>query len=283
MQAANGTNVAAILAAYNAYDVSASAGYSGGYAVVRYMHSRIKSGGGEGIKDVLGYLNDNPGSTLDQALANGSRGVFTGLADFNTQFNADAAAFVAAMDLNNADTGAIGGLDVDGGDVKTATSTIPNIGGKSGTNVLDGFAETFEDIATSSGSTSSMTFQVGANAGQTLETRVGSVNLSSLGLRNTLDVTKSAAQAIVAVDRALEYVNGQRATIGAQSSRLESAITSLQIGSENMSSSRSRIVDTDFAAETAALARQQILQQASSAMVAQANQIPQGVLALLRL
>ena len=74
----------------------------------------------------------------------------------------------------------------------------------------------------------------------------------------------------------------QRAVIGAQSSRLESAITNLQIGSENLSASRGRITDTDFAVETATLARQQILQQAGNAMVVQANQMPQGVLALLR-
>ena len=77
-------------------------------------------------------------------------------------------------------------------------------------------------------------------------------------------------------------MNSQRAVIGAQSSRLESAITNLQIGSENLSASRGRITDTDFAVETATLARQQILQQAGNAMVVQANQMPQGVLALLR-
>lgn len=108
------------------------------------------------------------------------------------------------------------------------------------------------------------------------------MGLSSLGLRSTLDVTISPAQAIVAVDRALDYVNSQRAVIGAQTSRLESAMANLQNSSENLSASRSRILDADFAVETATLARQQILQQAGSAMVAQANQLPQGVLALLR-
>ena len=86
----------------------------------------------------------------------------------------------------------------------------------------------------------------------------------------------------MAVDRALDYVNGQRAVIGAQSSRLESTLSTLQNTSQNLSASRARIVDADFAVEAAALARQQILQQAGSAMVAQANQLPQGVLALLR-
>jgi flagellin len=275
------SSAAAVAAAINGPS-NTSAFYSASYSAARYLHSRIKAAGGEGIKDVLTYLNSNPGSTLDQALANASSGQFASAADFKTQFAAAGAAFIGAFDLNNADTGAIGGLDVDGGDVKTATSTVPNSGSKSGTNVLDGFTESFEAIATSGGSTTSKVFQVGANANQTLETRVGAVNLSALGLRSTLDVTISPAQAIVAVDRALDYVNSQRAVIGAQSSRLETTMSTLQNTSQNLSASRARIVDADFAVEAAALARQQILQQAGTAMVAQANQLPQGVLSLLR-
>ena len=76
-------------------------------------------------------------------------------------------------------------------------------------------------------------------------------------------------------------MNGQRASFGALQARFETAIANLNTSSENMAASRSRIQDADFAAETANLSRAQILQQAGTAMVAQANQIPQGVLALL--
>jgi flagellin len=275
------SSAAAVTAAINGPS-NTSAFYSASYSAVRYMHSRIKGAGGEGVKDVLTYMQNNPAATLDQALANASSGQFASAADFKTQFAAAGAAFIGSFNLNNEDTGAIGGLDVDGGDVKTATSAVPNSGSRSGTDVLDGFAESFESIAKSGGSTTSKVFQIGANANQTLETRVGAVNLSALGLRSTLDLTVSPAQAIVAVDRALDYINGQRAVIGAQASRLESTMSTLQNTSENLSASRARIVDADFAVETASLARQQILQAAGSAMVAQANQLPQGVLALLR-
>lgn len=275
------SSAAAVTAAINGPS-NTSAFYSASYSAVRYMHSRIKGAGGEGVKDVLTYMQNNPAATLDQALANASSGQFASAADFKTQFAAAGAAFIGSFNLNNEDTGAIGGLDVDGGDVKTATSAVPNSGSRSGTDVLDGFAESFESIAKSGGSTTSKVFQIGANANQTLETRVGAVNLSALGLRSTLDLTLSTAQAIVAVDRALDYINGQRAVIGAQASRLESTMSTLQNSSENLSASRARIVDADFAVETASLARQQILQAAGSAMVAQANQLPQGVLALLR-
>jgi len=99
-----------------------------------------------------------------------------------------------------------------------------------------------------------------------------------------LDITTFAksTDALKTVDSALSFINGERAKLGALQSRFESSISSLQITSENLSASRSRIQDADFAAETANLSRVQILQQAGTAMVAQANQIPQGVLALLK-
>ena len=101
---------------------------------------------------------------------------------------------------------------------------------------------------------------------------------------NTIDVStvEGAAKALKIIDAALSSVNGQRASFGALQSRFETTVNNLQSTSENMSASRGRIQDADFAAETANLSRAQILQQAGTAMVAQANQLPQGVLALLR-
>ncbi len=91
-----------------------------------------------------------------------------------------------------------------------------------------------------------------------------------------------ANRTLAIVDAAISAIASQRASYGALQSRFESAVTNLQTTSENMSASRGRIQDADFASETAALSRAQILQQAGTAMVAQANQLPQGVLALLR-
>ena len=85
-----------------------------------------------------------------------------------------------------------------------------------------------------------------------------------------------------AIDAALGEVNGERSKYGASQNRFEAVISNLQLASENQAASRSRIMDADFASETANLSRSQILQQAGTAMVAQANQLPQGVLALLR-
>ncbi|MNN08765.1 A-type flagellin [compost metagenome] len=99
-----------------------------------------------------------------------------------------------------------------------------------------------------------------------------------------LNVTtaEGAQQALSIIDKALESVNSTRADLGAIQNRFTSVVANLQTSSENLSASRSRIRDTDFAKETAELTRTQILQQAGTAMLAQANQVPQNVLSLLQ-
>ena len=105
--------------------------------------------------------------------------------------------------------------------------------------------------------------------------------VSSIANLNVL-TAENATKALAAIDGALTTVSASRAALGAIQNRFTSVVTSLQTTSENLTASRSRIQDADFAAETASLSRAQVLQQAGTAMVAQANQLPQGVLALLR-
>lgn len=97
-----------------------------------------------------------------------------------------------------------------------------------------------------------------------------------------ISTVDGADNAILAMDGALKAVNSARADLGAIQNRFESVVSNLSVNSENLSASKSRIMDADFASETANLSRSQILQQAGTAMVAQANQLPQGVLSLLR-
>ncbi|MDH1194977.1 flagellin [Stenotrophomonas sp. GD03958] len=97
-----------------------------------------------------------------------------------------------------------------------------------------------------------------------------------------IDTVAGAQQAIAVIDKALGSINNTRADLGAIQNRFTSVVANLQTSTENLSASRSRIKDTDFAKETAELTRTQILQQAGTAMLAQANQVPQGVLSLLR-
>jgi flagellin len=121
-------------------------------------------------------------------------------------------------------------------------------------------------------------FQVGANGGDTLTITTTTVTT----VAGDLTSAANASTAMGAIDTALDTVNTSRASYGAAMSRFSMAIQNLQISGENQSAARGRIMDADFAAETANLSRSQILQQAGSAMVAQANQLPNQVLALLR-
>ena len=124
----------------------------------------------------------------------------------------------------------------------------------------------------------SKTFQIGPNNGDTLT--VTTATVTTVGGDVTTAV--NASTALDTIDTALDAISTNRATYGAAMSRFAFAISNLQITGENQSAARGRIMDADFAAETANLARAQILQQAGTAMVAQANQIPNQVLTLLR-
>ncbi|HRK37685.1 MAG TPA: flagellin [Burkholderiaceae bacterium] len=145
-----------------------------------------------------------------------------------------------------------------------------------------------------SGSTD-FTFQVGANSGSVQQITVtsGSLNLAGgnisgvygTGAASGLNISSPAANASAVlgnIDSAISAVNAARAKLGAVQSRFENTVNFLRSASENQLAAKGRILDADFAMETANLSRTQILQQAGTAMVAQANQLPQGVLALLR-
>ena len=152
-----------------------------------------------------------------------------------------------------------------------------------GRNILDG---------TAGGGTDSIDFQVGADPSQTVTTTFGDLtqstgtmaSLAGFGLDATTiaSAIDKASRVMVAADVAIEAVSTQRATFGAVSNRLEHAIDNLTNVKIQSEASRSRILDTDYAAATSELARTQIIQQAGTAMLAQANQLPQTVLALLQ-
>jgi len=125
-------------------------------------------------------------------------------------------------------------------------------------------------------------FQVGQDNGETIT--VTSQDMTGLAAYTAIDVsTQGAAQtALTTLDGDIDSVSAARSTFGAVQNRFEAVIGSIQSYSENLSASRSRIQDADFAAETANLTKVQILQQAGTAMLAQANSAPQNVLSLLR-
>ena len=125
---------------------------------------------------------------------------------------------------------------------------------------------------------SATTATTGLTAGTTTSTSSTVAGFATVDISTTW----GADTAIAAMDSALSALNAGRADLGAYQNRFSSAIANVQTTAENLSASRSRIVDTDFAAETATLSRNQVLQQAGTAMLTQANAMPQSVLALLR-
>ncbi|GAB2546533.1 flagellin N-terminal helical domain-containing protein [Simplicispira piscis] len=203
--------------------------------------------------------------------------------------------------LNSAGTGIVlsntSGNNIlvgDGGAVNAGVTTVQKLARDTtgavitagGTQALDNTTAASSNDAVVTGGYITLDSDKSYSTNATTTTALGATGVTASTLRKVsdLDVTSfnNATDALKTVDSALGFINGERAKLGALQSRFETSINNLQVTSENLSSSRSRILDADFAAETANLSRAQILQQAGTAMVAQANQLPQGVLALLR-
>jgi flagellin len=164
-----------------------------------------------------------------------------------------------------------------------------------GRAILDGSANATGD--------STVAFQVGANGGQTIAVNFGNISQDSgsgatvfetfetsgtmtagafISAQTTASAITTATSAITAIDSAITAVNSQRATFGAAMNQLTYAVDNLSNVRVNAEASRSRIMDADYAVETSELARTQIISQAGTAMLAQANQLPQTVLSLLQ-
>lgn len=257
-----------------------------------------------GAGDTVGYsLTINGVNVIDPA----TQGLLT-----STRETISIADAVTYINQKSAETGVIATQDSNGDLVLTAAD---------GRNIVTAEAWTFTDGATaasdSSGTYTSVFGTATITDDGTASDDSGTVTQAAVTVRGQItltsseDITISAGQAIIgfgvasiaatgslegknvksvtdanntirSVDSALTTVANLRSTFGAIQNRFESTIANLATTAENLTASRSRILDADFAAETAALSRAQILQQAGTAMVAQANQLPQGVLALLR-
>ena len=144
-----------------------------------------------------------------------------------------------------------------------------------------------KELLTTTAAATAVVFQVGANAGETISLTLSDNTATTLGVDagslTTLDGTNATASAnLTAVQTAINTVSTNRANLGAVQNRLEHTIKNLNNGSENLQAAESRIRDTDMAKEMMAFTRSNILNQASQAMLAQANQQPQAVLQLLR-
>ena len=145
-----------------------------------------------------------------------------------------------------------------------------------GMNLLDGTGGNW-------GGGSLFTFQVGANAGQTISVAIAGMGIASLGISAvSIGTVTDARDAVTALDDAISVLNTRRSVLGSVINRLTHAVDNLTNVSQNATEARSRVTDTDYASTTTELARAQIIQQAATAMLAQANQQPSMVMSLLR-
>jgi flagellin len=226
-----------------------------GMAIATRMTSQING-------DTQAARNSNDAISLAQT----AEGALTQIAN-NLQRIRDLAVQSSNATNSSSDRAA---LDAEVTDLKAEITRVTGNTSFNGVKLLDG---TF----------SNQGFQVGSGTATSDTISVTISNMSSAGVATTSvsDVAASTA-AIGAVDTAIASVNTERAKLGAVQNRFASVVSSLQTSVENMSASRSRIQDADFAAETAQLTRNQILQQAGTAMLAQANQAPNQVMTLLR-
>ncbi|MFZ5644526.1 MAG: flagellin [Bacillota bacterium] len=190
-----------------------------------------------------------------------------GVADFALGNSGSLANYVIAADL--------GALSVAGMSVTlTGLSTI---------GVGETITITFKGAETANGLTNAITSQIGSNSGQTISISVDDMRASALGVSTVkVDTDQNATTAVAQINNAIERVSAQRSKLGAYQNRLEHTINNLGTASENLTASESRIRDVDMAKEMMEYTKNSILAQAATAMLAQANQQPQGVLSLLR-
>ena len=202
--------------------------------------------------------------TADTDLAAGDltiNGVDIGAVTGDSTAALQGAAVATAINLKTSETGVTATADGSTG-IITLTSTSE-----------EGITVGGADSATGAGLTAEATAATANTVAGTEQTGFGGLDIST---------AEGADAAMLAMDAALTAINTARADMGAVQNRFSSVVANLSSNVENLSAARSRIQDTDFAAETAQLTRNQILQQAGTAMLAQANQAPQGVLSLLR-
>uniref|UniRef100_UPI0035640EDD flagellin N-terminal helical domain-containing protein n=1 Tax=Pontibacterium sp. TaxID=2036026 RepID=UPI0035640EDD len=238
---------------------------------------------------VQGTAEDNRSHAVDQINAvSGQTGV---VAEDNgktlTLTAADGRNIVAAIDTNAANAGGGGGITgtnfgLSGAAIGEADITA----GGAGDTAAEVAATTYSSVSLSSASTISVDGSSNGKAGvEGLGLKVGDFGGASSGqfLKDVdISTAEGAQKAIDAIDNALEQVNDVRSEMGAVSNRLDFTVNNLSNVVENTSAARSRIEDADFAAESANLSRAQVLQQAGTAMLAQANAAPQSVLSLLQ-
>lgn len=232
----------------------------------------------DGSFDLKGYTNN-----IDMKVAYYSDAVFAGtytINSLNVSYNAD-----GTIDTDSVPTASFGDGFPDDAAISQVDGNIITITGSNDFEVKVRVSETtaFSNIELDLEGFGAMDMQIGANEGQQLAIRIPKISLENMGLSNIdLSTVEGAEDALGRMEGAVKYVSSVRSRLGAYQNRLEHTINNLDISSVNMTSAYSRIMDVDMAAEMTEYTTLQVLSQASTSMLAQANERPAQVLQLLQ-
>ena len=258
-------------------NAASSADYARAFVASRMLHDMMKEEGhSDGIRTFVQAMTAE-GSTLDTVLNK-----FFGMDEdaFKTHVENNGASYIATnMDLTNDDTGAIGGLDADGMGIKNGEDALGNSTSYS-EQPLEGFVIANWPAGFNPPHKKTFQLHTGAQAGERTEFSIRGGTAERIGLSG-VNVSANARGSIEVIDKAIKNIHEIRKELGATLNGLESHLRNNTNTTVNVSDSKSRITDTDFASETATLTRNQIIQQASSSILAQANQRPNIALTLL--
>ncbi|WP_086480435.1 flagellinolysin [Oceanospirillum sanctuarii] len=257
---------------------AASADYSRGYIATRMLHDEMKTlGHADGIATFMQYLKPE-GRTVSDALEH-----FLGMteAEYITHVQNTGGSYITNnMNLTNSDVGAIGGLDADGMGIKDAHDSVGDSKSYS-EQPLEGFKIDWSAVSFTPPHKKTFQLQTGSQSGEQSGFSIRGGTAERIGLAG-INVSANARGSIEVADKALKNIHEIRREIAGTMAELESMQRNNTGMVVNTSDAKSRIQDTDFAAATADLTRNQIIQQASSTILAQANQTPNIALSLLR-
>ena len=285
--------------------------YAAGYVLLRYMAKQGASAhGGSALASIQAFMSTldsaaNASTALDAAVSAATGGTYATMSALRNQAQADfnnagnVTNFLSTycdIDLTNADTGSITGLDAGGSTAKTAESVVPEStqpsvwtspSGK--TTIIDNLKITWPDLEEEGEAKGEfLNFQIGTKANQVIRTHLFDMRSTALGLRandgTVLQMTtrEKASAAMAMLDEALDFALDVQTTLGALQSRLEYTVNNLVLSEENVQSSESTIRDADMAKEMTEYTKNNVLMQSAQSMLAQANQSSSSVLSLLQ-
>ncbi|GKV56692.1 flagellin [Sporosarcina sp. NCCP-2222] len=255
--------------------ISTSEFYSASYAATVYLDQVLLKNANTDMKNFMAKLAE--GKSFDSVLSEllGSSGIADNNA-FLTKFQADGAAFISSTSHFKTGSGSI--LNPTASDKDTVPDTDNPL---NESNFFKYIWDSSTEYAEKVQGINSLVFQIGANSGQAIEMDLPSISTATLGISMAYLMTNPSAS-ISFFDQAIEKVSSQRAYLGSIGNRLEHAQTATSQYHEQISAAESRIRDVDMAKEVMEMTKQNILIQASQAMLAQTNHQPEGVLQLLR-